>query len=81
MAFYATRYRITTEPFFREQKIRRFNLLKEKIFLKIRDKEVLENGYHDEVSSFKLSYDLTEIKSSPYYAEASDIEKEEYHMD
>ncbi|MFZ0224552.1 MAG: hypothetical protein WAM42_22955 [Candidatus Nitrosopolaris sp.] len=77
MAFYAARYRIRTEPFFREQKIRRFSLLKEKIFSKLRDKHVMEDGYHDELSTFKLGYDLTEIKSSSYYAEASEYIKKD----
>jgi hypothetical protein len=71
MAFYAARYRARAESFFREQKIRRFKLLVEKIFLRIR-RYKLEAGTRDELGSFKLRYDLTEIKSSPYYAEASE---------
>jgi hypothetical protein len=35
----------------------------------------MEDGYHDELSTFKLGYDLTEIKSSSYYAEASEYIK------
>ncbi len=71
MAFYSARYRARAESFFREQKIRRFKLLEEKIFLRIR-RYKLEAGILDELGSFKLRYDLTEIKSSPYYAEASE---------
>ena len=32
----------------------------------------MEAGTRDELGSLKLHYDLTEIKSSPYYAEASE---------
>jgi hypothetical protein len=37
----------------------------------------MEDGYHDELSTFKLGYDLTEIKSSSYYAEASEYIKKD----
>jgi len=63
--------RAREEAFFIGKRIRRYTLLKEKIFSRISNYK-LETGSLDEINNFKLQYDLSEIKSSSYYAEASE---------